>query len=417
MGITTIEIESDDIFSTSEYVSRIIRLQQLLKKSDIDVLIVNWRPDLYYFSGSAQDAHCIVPSEGNPTLLVRRDVSRAKEESWIDSVFQITGFRDLTRMLLDVIDSESDGSSEKKVALTFDVLPTSYYLRLRELFPKKIELVEGSSLVRQVRACKSKQELEFIRVSAEITKTGHQAVYEALRPGMTERELCAVASKAMLEVGHQGFVFFRAWNNEMLPQGHCISGISGTIPSYVSSPNGGLGYSRLLPQGASNRKIRKHEPILVDLVGSYHGYCADETRTYSMGKLPELARNYLDLCIEIQEYLRISIRPHILPREIYDQVLDFYRENVAAKLKDARHSVIFMADQQGVGFMGHGVGLEIDEWPVISQSFSLPFQEGNVMAIEPKIRISRIGLVGIENTFSLTRESLVQVTSSDLPTS
>ncbi len=398
-------------FSKQEFFGRISRLQEQMKKEKISAVIVNWRPDLFYFSGTAQDAHCIIFSDENPLLLVRRDLRRAKEDTWIDSVYQISGYRELVKYLIEYLQSQSDGAKITKIALALDVFPTNQYLKLKMLLPSSIELIDCSSIIRRIRSIKSKSEVKMMERAAAVARDGHEAVRESLHVGMKETELCAIASKAMLESGHQGFVFFRAWNNELLPQGHCISGDNGTFSSYVASPNGGRGISHLVPQGSSNRKIQKNEPILVDLVGCYHGYCADVTRTYWLGSLPEVVREQLDLCRELENLALDYIRVGEIPSNVYKRVLVHHSESTRSK-----ESTLLMAAREGVGFLGHGVGLEIDEWPVIAGRFTMPFQEGNTMAIEPKIRISRIGLVGVENTHVITKHGLKRLTNVPFPT-
>ncbi len=402
----------ENLFPEKEYLDRVSRLQNKMHAENISAILINWRPDLFYFTGTAQQGHCIISAEDYPRLLVRRDFNRAKDETWVDSVHQVSSFREVARYLIEGKGSRNTTFSNAKLGLELDVVPAKFYLRLKRYLPTSIEIIDCSPMIRDVRSRKSQLEIKLIEKAAEITRLGHEAVVEALRPGISESEVCAIASKTMLDAGHQGFIFFRAWNNELLPQGHCISGENGTIPSYVASPNGGKGPSSLLPQGSSNKKIKRNEPILVDLVGCYQGYCADETRTYWIGSLPELAREQLNHGLELEQLTISLIKPNKKPSDIYQQVMAHHHDTT---VHDETHSVL-MASREGIGFLGHGVGLEIDEWPVISASFHLPFQEGNTIAIEPKIRIQTIGLVGIENTYVLSNDGMKRLTNSPLPT-
>jgi Xaa-Pro aminopeptidase len=190
----------------------------------------------------------------------------------------------------------------------------------------------------------------------------------------------------------------RLWGSEMF-YGHLLSGPTGAVPSYLSSPTGGTGASPAIAQGPSYKTIQRHEPVMVDYMFCYNGYICDHTRIYSLGALPQELLDAQAAMIEVQRDIKKKARPGVASGEIYDQAL--------AKTRELGYGDNFMGvGGERVRFVGHGIGLEVDEFPFLATGQKLKLQTGMTIALEPKLIFPGIGVVGIENTHVVTPEGL-----------
>jgi Xaa-Pro aminopeptidase len=185
-----------------------------------------------------------------------------------------------------------------------------------------------------------------------------------------------------------------------------MCGASGAVPSYLASPTGGTGAGAAVAQGAGFGLIKAHEPILVDYVFAYKGYLSDHTRIFSIGELPdELIQGHAAM-LSIQDAIVREAKPGIAAGRIYEMAIELAGE--------AGYSENFMGTgDQRIRFVGHGVGLELDEYPFLAAGQKMILQEGMVIALEPKLIFPGKGVVGIENTHRLTADGLQQLTVSD----
>ena len=185
--------------------------------------------------------------------------------------------------------------------------------------------------------------------------------------------------------------------------GHVMCGSEAAFPSYLASPTGGRGTSTMFPQGAGFNKIRRNEPIFVDTVGIYNGYIADATRIFSLGKLDSELEDAYDAALEIENAIARELRPGRTGRELFE-----LSEAIGEKLgyKD------YLGGSPGnkCGFVGHGVGLELDEYPVIGPLDHV-IQSNMTVAIEPKMIYPDKGVLGVEDTYLTTQNRAERLTS------
>ena len=384
--------------SLKEYQDRIARLQWRMKEKDIDLALIMYRPELFYFSGSAFDNILAVPKDGEPILIVRRPYERSVESTWIPNVFALKKGKSLPSQI-----AEEGITSFDSIGLELDVLPAKIFQYFTNLFSNS-EIRDISSVTRGVRAVKSSSEIARIRKAAQIVDKGHQMVPKILKEGMTEVELSARIDQEMRMDGHQGLISFRAWNNELVFSGHVLSGPNSAIPSYLASPTGGKGLYRSLPQGASSRKIRMNEVVFVDIVGVFDGYHADETRLFCLGNLPRQLQRAYEIALEIQEQLKAMLKPGVPCSTLYTQALEIAKQNDL--------SSNFMGDLHPVPFVGHGIGLQLDDHPPISRNFDDPLDENMTIALEPKFVFQEIGTSGIEDTYLITSDKTERLTNA-----
>jgi Xaa-Pro aminopeptidase len=288
----------------------------------------------------------------------------------------------------------------KRLGLELDVLPANLYIAYQKLFQAKV--IDVSPLVRQVRMVKSPYEVEIIRKAARLMEEVFGSVGEHLREGMTEVALAGQLEAVARRLGHQGFVRMRTWNQEMF-YGHLMAGASAGVPSYLASPTGGTGLTPAIAQGAGFKRIGRHEPILLDYVGAVDGYLADQTRIFALGALPDRLVAAHQAMLTVQQTVVQAAHPGVACADLYRLAVD-----TAADLGYEEHFMGPSSDR--IPFVGHGVGLELDEWPILTEQSPHHLQPGMVFALEPKLIYPGEGVVGIENMFLVGPDGLERLT-------
>jgi len=367
----------------SEIDARTKKLQSRME--DLTGAILFQSVDMLYFSGTAQEGLVYVPADpdAEAVVMVRKSLERARSESPLD----VSPLGSLRNLRADLAIPQG-----AKIGLELDVLPFNNYARVRRALGDA-ELVDVSERIKEIRSVKSKFEIRLTREAARILDAGISSIPDHLEEGMAEIELAAKVEAEMRALGHQGSIRFRRFNMN-LPMGHLMAGPNGAYPSCVASPTGGVGPSLLQPQGPGFRKIRRNEPILVDYGGVYNGYTADETRIFSIGPLPEELEEAHAAALEVERAVAEALRQGSFGREIFE-------------ISEARGEELGYKKSLGgpvgakCGFVGHGVGLEIDERPVLGpvDDEILP---NMTVAVEPKMIFPGVGVVGIEDTFLTT---------------
>ncbi|MBI5034059.1 MAG: aminopeptidase P family protein [Chloroflexi bacterium] len=380
----------------SELDVRTAKFQALFAESELDGALIIQNADLFYFAGTTQQSHLYIPRDGAPILMTRKSYQRARTESALDSVVPFASPRDVLKIL-----QQRGYALPKRMGMELDVLPANTYLSYREIF-SGVELVDISPSIRKVRAIKSEYELAAMRRAAKIGEKTMRTMPELLVEGISEIELAGKLEAVARGAGHQGSVKFRLWNNDMF-YGHLMAGKSAAEPSYLSSPTGGPGLSPAFAQGSSKRKIRRSEPVLFDYVFVTDGYIVDQTRIFALGKLSDKLMRAHDAMLEIQHAVVDAAKPGVTGDEIFQLALSMackqgYEENFGGLGMDR------------INFVGHGVGLELDEFPFLAKGQRMPLEAGMVIAVEPKVTFANVGTVGIENTYVVTQNGAKRIT-------
>ncbi|MCK9405922.1 MAG: Xaa-Pro peptidase family protein [Methanothrix sp.] len=376
----------------SEIDSRIKKLQS--RMDGIDGALLFQAVDMCYFSGTAQDGLVYIPRDGEPIVMMKRSLERAKEESPLE-VRPLKNMRNLKEDL-----GIKTGAT---IGLEMDVLPCSFYFRVNKAL-EDASFVDVAERIKHIRSVKSEFEIKLAKEAAQMLVEGFSTVPDHIKEGMTEVELMCRMESEMRLMGHQGSLRFRRFNS-IVPIGHIMSGSSAAIPSFLASPTGGKGTSVVFPHGPGYRKIKRNEPVFVDTVGICNGYIADATRIFSLGKIePELVQAYEASC-QIEEAIAKEMMPGRTARELFE-----LSESEGARLGYGD----FLGGTVGskCGFVGHGVGLELDEYPVLAP-LDHEIQEGMTIAVEPKIIYPGKGVLGVEDTFLTTSSGARRLT--DMP--
>jgi len=378
---------------------RLVRLRADMEKKELEGLLVIQKMDRYYLSGTTQDGFLYVPLEGEALLAVRKELERAKVESPLDKVVAFSSFREIPSLL-----QAGCGRVPRLLGLELDVLPVKDYFRFQEIFPGTA-MVDSSPLIREIRKTKSPYEIGLMRTAGEISRKIYEEAKKILKEGMTEIEFAGLLDAAAKSQGHEGLLRVRSLNYEAYSW-HILSGWTGGIVSQSDSPMGGLGLSPAFPVGASRKVMKAHEPILVDFGICYHGYQVDQTRMFSIGKMEPKFVRASQVCREIHDALLEEVRPGADCEKIFLKSLRLadqlgYRENYLGP------------PGLQTRFIGHGIGLELNEFPFLAQGQAFTLEEGMTFAIEPKIVFGGEGSAGFENSVAVARQGYEILTPAD----
>jgi Xaa-Pro dipeptidase len=362
-------------------------LAERLVRQGVPVAVIMQNADLVYYAGTIVPSVLVV-GEAVPdgVLYVRRGHARAVDEAGDLEVRAHPGLAGLAREVARLAGSAA-------VGLELDVVPYALAERWRDALGTPI--ADVSSVVRRQRAVKDAAEVEAIRAAGRAFAAALTALATALAPGADDLGLTRFVEGALREAGSQGLLRMRGFNFEMLPA-VVVAGPDGALPAVFDGPTGGRGLPYVF-QGGSGHRLGIGEPLLVDVATAVSGYVHDATRTLWLGDLAHPLERALATAEAILEESRRLLRPGRSPAEVYAEA-----ERLAAEAGLADHFQGYRQDR--VGFLGHGVGLELDEWPVLYPRAEEPLADGMVVAVEPKFVFPGIGAVGVENTF-VVRES------------
>ncbi|NLX90764.1 MAG: aminopeptidase P family protein [Firmicutes bacterium] len=374
------------------------RLQERIGLEFLDGALLTENMDLFYFTGSMQQGFLFIPDEGNSLYMVRRNFARALDESGLEIIRPLRDMKQLQAYINDFRGKKK----LKRIGLELDVLPVKSFRRLEEMF-SGVEFVDISGIIKEIRMVKSEYEINFFRKANEIACRIFEQIPGFLQVGKPEAAVSAEIEALYRKAGHQGLVRMRTFNMEIFFC-HVFSGENGTMSSFLDSCTAGRGISPASPQAAGWKALAPHEPIGIDYTSIYEGYILDHTRIFSIGALSaELERAYR-LAVSIQNEIVARARPGLACKDLYRLAV----EMAAGEGLDD----YFMGYGEGqVKFIAHGIGLNLDEFPVFSQGTPHLLQPGMVFALEPKFIFPGKGMVGLENVWLVTDSGLERLTT------
>ncbi len=382
-----------------EIKNRIVSFQNALTERDLDGALILQNVDLFYFSGTIQSSVLFVPCQGEPILLVQKNYERACQESPLKQIVSVTGRNQIKKVLKD-----SGFLPCRKIGLEMDVLPVKQFFRFQQTFPE-YEWLDVSEIILRIRMIKSTYEVEQIRRAAKILHQGYMEIKEIIKEGMTELEVDGHLALIARREGHMGVMRMRGWNQEMTIA-HVLSGETGATVSFLDSPHGGKGNTPAMAQGASFRRIRRGEPIGIDYGVGVNGYIADQFRTLVIGHLSEELMRAHDASLEIHSLFVREAKPGVPCSDLYYLASEWAQKTGLGKF--------FNGYKEGkVKFVGHGLGLEIDEYPILAPRFNQTLEPGMVIALEPMFVFPGKGIIGLEDDYLVTATGVERMTLTD----
>jgi Xaa-Pro dipeptidase len=375
------------------------RLQELMAGEGLDAVIIVQNADLFYFTGTTQSGCLYVPGQGQPIYMARKEFSRARMESGLKEIVSFGSMKDIPGIL-----AQYGYPAPKRIGMELDVVPVNFFERYKKVYPNAVYL-DATPLIRQVRMIKSRYEIHLMKEAADQVHLVWQRAGEIIREGATDLEIAAELEYTARRDGHQGLLRMRGFNSELF-YGQIFSGTDSAVPSYSDSPLGGLGLNPSFGQGAGLKRIERNEPVIIDFAGCVDGYLVDQTRVFAIGGISDRLRKGYDDMLTVQRRMTEIAVPGAPWGAIYDECL--------ALAVDMGYADSFMgAKGSQVSFIGHGLGIEIDEYPFIARGFKeMTLEAGMAFAFEPKVVFPGEGAIGIENTFYLSNDGLKQLTYS-----
>jgi len=348
------------------------------------------RVNQYYLTGTLQDGVLLVPRDREAVLWVRRSFERACEESLFREIRPMKSFRDAAL-------GGPVAGEWPVIHLETELVPFALLQRFRKHFPCQ-EVASLDLTIARVRAVKSPYELALMeRAGAIHRRVLEEAVPGLLREGMSEAEFACELYSILVREGHQGTVRFARFNVE-IAVGQFGFGENSLYPTSFDGPGGCRGLGPAAPVlGSRERKLQRGDLVFADIGCGVEGYSTDKTMTYMFGRpLPDEVIAVHRRCVEIERRLASELKPGAIPAELYSQIMG------SLDPEFLRHFMGF--GNRRANFLGHGVGLQIDEPPVIAEDFDDPLAEGMVLALEPKKGVPGVGMVGTENTYVVAPE-------------
>jgi Xaa-Pro dipeptidase len=364
----------------SEITRRCSAMQKIQEDLGIDFSLIYQNVDRYYLSGTYQEGALLLPTAGAGVLFIKRTLERAKKESFIEEIHGFKKNREVFEYIRDM------RLARGRIGLEMDAIPASIYLSIASYF-QEAQFVDISAEIRRLRAIKSGFEIGILEEGGKKLDSALHELTKRLRPAMSEyeifMELVGIFQK------HEAFLIprTRMFNMEVLP---CtvLSGENASKHSAMDSPSGGgEGITPSFPAGPSHKKVLPNEPILIDVAFSYDGYIVDCTRIFSFGLLDGTFEMAHGVSAECHSIFAECVRSGMPIPDSFRKIHDFVRKK---GMSDA-----FMGN---ANFIGHGVGLELDEYPIIFEKYEDSLREGMVIAFEPKFVFDQ-GTVGYENTY------------------
>lgn len=363
---------------------RIKKVQKQINNLNLSAILLFYSRDIFYYTGTAQPAYLIITPD-DYFLYVKSGEFFVQKETSIEKD-HIFSERDL-----NVIYNKHFSDMEThRIGTELDILTANEFLKWQHLF-NNTEWVDISPYILDQRSIKDEYEISQIKKSAQAVNTGHEALLTALKKGVTELELCAAVENAHRLSGHEGAIFIRK-PDFFMSRGPFGAGGNLLHQSGVIYSITGVGLSPAMPVGPSQRKIKKGDLIVVDIPTLINGYHIDQTRTYTAGTARSYEKDLFTTLKSISDEVISSIRPGKTCHEIYQIALDS-----AASYSAGQYFLDFGNGHKSL-LIGHGLGLEANEPPIIMKNNNAIIKENQVLAVEMHFIVKDKGAIKLEDT-------------------
>lgn len=367
------------------------KIRALMVQQGIDAALITCNVNLIYTYGRVVSGYLYLPLNAPARLFIKRPNDIEGEH-----IHPIRKPEQITELL-----KECGLPLPAKLMLEGDELSFAEYNRLAACFPETEVVPCGTALIRQARSVKTPIEIEMFRRSGAAHTKAYEQIPSVYQPGMTDRQLSIEIERLMRLEGCLGI--FRVFGQSMeIFMGSLLAGDNAAVPSPYDFALGGKGLDPSLPGGVSGTLLQAGQCFMVDMGGNFYGYMGDMSRVFSIGRLPEQAYTAHQTCIEIQEEIAAMAKPGTVCEDMYNKAIEIVTK--------AGFADYFMGVDQKAKFIGHGIGLEINEMPVLAPRMKQELEPGMVFALEPKIVLPGIGPVGIENSWAVTTDGLEKLT-------
>ena len=360
-----------------------------MRQIGIDGCLISSNTNIIYLAGKLYSGYLYLDCQGNVIHFVKRPNNIQFE----DSFFLIRKPEEIPSIL-----SENAILAGEVIGLEEDEMSHSDWNRISKVFPNAT-IRNCSTIIRAARAIKTEYELELFRIAAQKQSDAIREFPKLFRPGMTDNEFAIEMEYEIRKRGSIGVV--RVFGESMeIFMGSVLTGENAATPSAFDFALGGAGLNPTIPVGHNNTPLNEGQTVMVDICGNFNGYHSDQTRVFSVGNTSQKALYAHQVSIEILNTIKEMGKEGVACCELYEKAIEIVKQH---NLADC-----FMGASQKASFIGHGVGLVLNELPVLTAKNKSLLTAGMTIAIEPKFIIDKIGAVGNEDTFAVRKNQAME---------
>ncbi|MBI4322605.1 MAG: aminopeptidase P family protein [Chloroflexi bacterium] len=373
------------------YKERLARLREDMERVGLDALLSMHPINQYYLTGTAQYQILVVTKVADPVILVKRNIERARAESWLPDIRPLGDVRE------DLVDLAREMDlRNRRIGIEFG-LTTAAALKETETILPSCHFVDSDGVWLHCRKIKQPEEIAKLRRAQSIVDEVHADMPQILVEGAREVDVVAELDYRLKKLGSEAMPFFfgtggrpMAWRATT----RLISGADGATPTDYPVV-GGAGLSPATPHGPSTKIIQPGEQFSIDIMAVVEGYHADSGRTYFVGEPSRRLRDMYMTALYAERVFIDGARPGVVVGDLVKKVVSYV---------EARgYGDYFMGPRpHNSSVIGHGVGLYINEYPFVSASVREVLRPGMVIAVEPKVVVPEVGCVEVEDTVVIT---------------
>lgn len=367
------------------------RIRSAMAAQGIDAAIITGNVNLIYTCGQVISGYLYLPVKGESVLFVKRPNDLTGDN---------LHFIRKPEQIADIL-RQNGVKMPGSLMLEGDELTYQEYLRLAACFPDSEILPCGTMVLHQVRNIKSDYELDIFRKSGLAHTRAYNQIPQLYKPGMTDIDFSIEIEHVMRKEGMLGNIRIFGQSMEIF-MGSLLTADNAAKSSPYDFALGGGGADPSLPVGANGSVLKDGHSVMVDIGGNFFGYMCDMSRVFSIGNLPDEAYAAHQACLDVQAGFKKYAVPGAVCEDLYDMAKGIIAES--------GFSDFFMGVGQKAGFIGHGIGLELNEQPVFAPRVKMKLEPGMTFALEPKIVLPAVGPVGIENSWIVNADGIEQIT-------
>lgn len=370
---------------------RLAKVREQMIADNLDAILVGSTVNIYYLSGCIFRGYIYISIDRKPLFFVIPP-SFTDEKEFCVAVRKPE--------LINEKLGEAGYELPSRLGLEYSDLLYSDVERLKRCFPG-VEIADASMALRKARMVKTDYEIRKMKEDGMHQAAVYSRIPHCYQEGMTDIELQIEIERELRREGCLG-ILRTAGSRMELNLGSVISGENADTPSPYDFAMGGEGTDPSLPVGANGVTLKPGTTVMIDMNGGFNGYQTDMTRCWGIEDVSDLTRKAHECSCRILHRLEEIGQPGLPISTLYSEA-----EEIA---KSENLHEYFMGHRNKAGFIGHGVGIELNEMPVVMERNHEPLLANMTIALEPKFVIPHVGAVGIENTYRVTETGLENLT-------
>ncbi|MDC1447973.1 Xaa-Pro peptidase family protein [Candidatus Thioglobus sp.] len=343
-------------FEVSEYENRLNKIQKLMFESKMDVILLTTQVDIEYYTGfktqffqsPTRPWYVLIPASGKPQAIIPTIGESGMRETWVDDIKTWTSPNpkdDGISILLFSINSLTKTHKCLGVPKTLEStlrMPLGDYEYLINAL-NGIEIKDANKILRKVRFVKSAAEIAKIKHICQLTSQGFIDLEGFLKAGESERENCKRFKQHLLSLGADD-------------------------TPYIVSGSGQEGYGSII-MGPTEKIIEEGDLFIIDTGSVFDSYFCDFDRNYAFGHIGDEAKKAYRVAYDATEAGFNAAQVGNTTSDIFNAMNDILQKGGALG--------------NTVGRLGHGLGMQLTEWPSNTSTDNTVLEPGVVLTLEP----------------------------------